>query len=91
MTANAVIRARISEELKSDATEVLSDMGLTVSDLIRITLTRVARDRALPFDINLPNLSTREAIEESRKIAKRKAMGFSSGTEMINALDEKAR
>jgi len=37
MVANAFVRARIDQTLKNDAAAVLADMGLTVSDVIRIT------------------------------------------------------
>lgn len=47
MSANAVVRARIDEHVKEEATAVLVAMGLTVSDAFRIMLTRVAREKAL--------------------------------------------
>ena len=50
MAANAFVRARIDEDLKNQAADVLAGMGLTISDLVRITLTKVAREKALPFD-----------------------------------------
>lgn len=64
MTENAVVRARISETVKDEATEVLAEMGLTVSDAVRMMLTRVAKDRALPFDL-VPNAETAEALRKS--------------------------
>lgn len=68
MTENAVVRARVSEEVKQEATEVLAEMGLTVSDLMRMTLKRVARDHALPFHPDhVPNAETRESIEKSER------------------------
>lgn len=66
MPANAVVRSRVSVEVKDKATEVLNDMGLTVSDLMRIVLTRVAKDRSLPFDLR-PNALTRETMEKSER------------------------
>ena len=33
-------------------------MGLTVSDAFRIMLTRIARERALPFEPLVPNATT---------------------------------
>ncbi|HBL6101288.1 TPA: type II toxin-antitoxin system RelB/DinJ family antitoxin, partial [Escherichia coli] len=47
MAANAFVRARIDETLKNEAAVVLAGMGLTVSDLVRITLTKVAKEKAL--------------------------------------------
>jgi DNA-damage-inducible protein J len=66
MSTNAVVRARIDEEVKSRATEVLAAMGLTVSDAIRILLTRVARDRAFPFDLT-PDALTAETLGKSER------------------------
>jgi DNA-damage-inducible protein J len=68
MAENAVVRARVSEEVKQEAAEVLAEMGLTVSDLMRMTLTRVARDHALPFHPeHIPNDETAETLRKSRR------------------------
>jgi DNA-damage-inducible protein J len=67
MTANAVVRARIDKHIKEEATVVLEAMGLTVSDAFRIMLTRVAREKALPFEPLVPNAETIEAMKEARR------------------------
>lgn len=67
MTANAVVRARIDEHIKEEASVVLAAMGLTVSDAFRILLTRVAHDKALPFEPLVPNAVTIAAMKEARK------------------------
>lgn len=51
-SSNDVVRARIDGQIKAEATNVLAGMGLSVSDAIRILLTRIAADKTLPFDIN---------------------------------------
>jgi DNA-damage-inducible protein J len=66
MATNAVVRSRISLEVKEKATAVLDEMGLTVSDVMRIVLTRVAKEKALPFDLK-PNKLTRETMRNSAK------------------------
>ena len=70
MAATAFVRARIDEAIKDEAAEVLAEMGLTVSDVVRMTLTRVARDRALPFELKIPNPETRKAMKESHAMMK---------------------
>lgn len=70
MASRAFVRARIDERLKDEAAAVLAEMGLTVSDVVRMTLTRVAKDKALPFELKVPNAETRAAITESRALAK---------------------
>lgn len=66
MSANAVVRARIDEHIKEEATAVLAAMGLTVSDAFRIMLTRVAHEKALPFEPLVPNAVTIKAMKEAR-------------------------
>jgi DNA-damage-inducible protein J len=66
MPANAVVRARIDEHIKEEATVVLAAMGLTVSDAFRLMLTRVAHEKALPFEPMIPNAVTVQAMKEAR-------------------------
>lgn len=67
MAASDVVRARIDSDLKREATTVLSEMGLSVSDAIRLMLVRVAADRALPFDIRVPNDKTQAALRAAKQ------------------------
>lgn len=67
MSANAVVRARIDEHIKIEATAVLAAVGLTVSDAFRLMLTRVAHDKALPFEPLIPNDETIAAMREARQ------------------------
>ncbi len=58
------VRARIDAGTKERAANALADMGLSVSDAIRMLLIRVADERRLPFEIKAPNRETRAAIAE---------------------------
>jgi DNA-damage-inducible protein J len=49
MAANSLVQTRINPAVKERAAAVLDKMGLTVSDAVRILLTRVANEGALPF------------------------------------------
>jgi DNA-damage-inducible protein J len=64
---NAFVRARVDETLKNEAAAVLAGMGLTVSDLVRIVLTKVAREKALPFEMHIPNALTAKTLEKSER------------------------
>ena len=66
MAANALVQTRIDGKVKDEATAVLSAMGLTVSDAVRLMLTRVAHDKALPFEPLIPNDETIAAMREAR-------------------------
>jgi DNA-damage-inducible protein J len=63
---------------------VLEAIGLTPSDAIRIMLTRVAREKALPFEPLVPNKKTIEAMKEARR---GNLPSFSSAEELMADLD----
>lgn len=50
-THTSMLHVRIDNELKAQATETLGQLGLTVSDAVRILLTRIANDQALPVGL----------------------------------------
>ena len=87
MPAGAVVRARVEENVKDEATAVLAQFGLTVSESIRVMLTLIARDKALPFDLRIPNAQTVAAMEEADEIRKSRKSRFSNAEEVMNALD----
>ena len=66
MQLNDVVRARIDKATKEEAEAVLAEIGLTVSDAVRLLLIRVAREGALPFDPFVPNEETIAAMKEAR-------------------------
>ncbi|ALR01559.1 type II toxin-antitoxin system RelB/DinJ family antitoxin [Xylella fastidiosa] len=66
MSANAVVRARVDAHIKEEASTVLATMGLSVSDAFRMMLTRIAREKALPFEPLVPNATTIAAMREAR-------------------------
>jgi len=62
-----LVRARIDQALKDEAASVLAEMGLTVSDVVRIALTKIAKEKALPFDMRVPNKLTAETLAKSER------------------------
>ena len=85
MTINSIVRARINENIKEEATVVLATMGLTVSDAFRILLTRVAKEKSLPFEPLTPN---RETIEAMRAARKGKLVTVESTSHLLDSLNE---
>jgi DNA-damage-inducible protein J len=67
MSQSAVVRARIDERTKQEATAVLDAMGLTVSDAFRLMMVRIAAEKALPFQPLVPNDETIEAMKAARR------------------------
>jgi len=66
MAANQLVQTRIDGAIKEEAALVLAAMGLTVSDAVRLLLTKIAREHALPFDPLIPNATTIAAMKEAR-------------------------
>lgn len=64
MATTTMIHVRIDERVKVKASKALAAMGLSMSDAVRVLLTRVAADKTLPFDVRVPNATTRKAIAE---------------------------
>jgi DNA-damage-inducible protein J len=67
MTTNSVIRARIDEADKAEASAVLAAMGLTLSDAFRMLVKRIAKEKALPFEPLVPNEETIAAMKAARR------------------------
>ncbi len=67
MASDTVIRARISGAVKEEAARVLDQMGLSVSDAIRLLMVRIAREKALPFEVMVPNTETIAAMHAARR------------------------
>lgn len=66
MAANQLVQTRIDGAIKAEAAAVLASLGLTVSDAVRLLLTKVAQDKALPFEPLIPNATTIQAMKDAR-------------------------
>ena len=51
MPANTLVQTRIDPHVKERAAAVLGELGITISDAVRILLTRTANEGALPFSL----------------------------------------
>lgn len=65
--ASAMIHVRVDRKLKTKAAKTLGAMGLSLSDVVRLLLTRIAVEQALPFEVRVPNRVTRAAMKEVRR------------------------
>ena len=66
MAANQLVQARIDGDIKQEAALVLAAMGLTISDAVRLLLTKIAQDKVLPFEPLIPNQTTIQAMKDAR-------------------------
>jgi DNA-damage-inducible protein J len=60
--ATTMVHVRVNQKTKESAAKTLAGMGLSVSDAVRMLLVRVAAEKALPFEVKLPNPTTVKAM-----------------------------
>ena len=84
MATTTMVHVRLDEKVKARAEKALAAMGLSISDAVRVLLTRVAAEKALPFELKVPNPATRAAIEEARHAGLR---SFASVDELMADLN----
>lgn len=88
MATTTMVHVRVDEQLKTQATETLASMGLTVSDAIRVFLMRVVAEEGLPFALKVPNAETRAAMAEADEIAKLHNARFDTATTLFDDLEK---
>ncbi len=88
MAATAMVHVRVDEQIKTQAAETLAAMGLSVSDAVRVLLTRIAAEKELPFTLRVPNAETRAAMKEADEIARNHSARFSSAEELFASLEK---
>jgi DNA-damage-inducible protein J len=88
MSSTKMIHVRIDEQVKTQATETLAAMGLSVSDAVRVFLMRVIAEQRMPFELKVPNAETRAAMDEAEEIVRTHRSRFSSATELFHDLEK---
>ena len=91
MSTTTMVHVRVDEQLKTQATETLASMGLSVSDAVRVFLTRVVADQQLPFALKAPNAQTRAAMNEANEIVQSRRARFATAVELIDDLEKNQR
>jgi DNA-damage-inducible protein J len=87
MAATTMVHVRVDERVKARAEKALTAMGLSVSDAVRVLLVRVAAEKALPFEVKVPNATTRAAVEEARRGGLRSSANVADLMADLNAED----
>lgn len=89
MTAQtSMLHVRIDDETKIQAQQALKSMGMSVSDAVRIFLTRVVAEQAIPFDVRVPNQVTKAALEEADQLIQAKKARFETVEDLFNDLEK---
>lgn len=88
MAHSSMLHIRVDDEVKTQATEALAAMGLSMSDAVRIFLKRVVNDQAFPLELKVPNAETRAAMEEARAMMKARQARFESADALFDELEK---
>ncbi len=88
MATTAMGHVRIDEKIKEQAAETLASMGLTVSDAVRVFLTRVVADKELPFSLKAPNAQSLTAMAEADAILQNHKARFETVNDLINDIEK---
>jgi DNA-damage-inducible protein J len=65
--ATTMVHIRVDQETKRRAAKAFAVMGISMSDAVRMLLLRVAAEKALPFDVRVPNATTAKAMRAARQ------------------------
>ena len=84
----SMLHVRIDDETKLQAQQALKAMGMSVSDAVRIFLTRVVAEQAIPFDICVPNTVTVSAMNEADELIQAKKARFENIEDLVNDLEK---
>lgn len=90
MAMTTMVHVRVDEETKERATDALAAMGLTVSAAVKIFLTRVAVEQALPFELRVSNAATKAAMAEVDEMIREREPRFAKAEELFDAIEKGA-
>jgi len=82
-----MIHVRVDEDLKLRASDTLEKMGLSLSEAVRLLLTRIATEKALPFDVRVPNPETVAAMRAGDRGEVSRAASVQEMMAQLNADD----
>ena len=65
MAKTAAIRARIEPDLKTDAEQILKELGLTPTEAVTLFYRQITLRRGLPFEVRIPNAVTLQTFQDT--------------------------
>ena len=64
MPKSATINARVDDKLKANAEKVLRRVGVSTTEVITMLLHQVVLHNGVPFEVKVPNKTTRKAMAD---------------------------
>ncbi len=75
------IQASIEEPLKKEGEKILNQLGMTTTELIRMTFRQLVMRKGLPFDVSVPHIPNSETIEAFKEAENPKNLSTYSNVE----------
>ena len=76
------IQARIDEPLKEEGERILKELGISTTELMRMTFRQLVMRKGIPFDVHIPNAETINSFEEEKD--PKKITRYANAQEAIN-------
>lgn len=83
MPKSAHLNVRMEPSLKEEGEAILSELGLSPTELVTLTYRQLVMRKGLPFDVRIPNAETISALEEDISNLKT----YSSSSDLFEELD----
>ena len=84
-TKTATVHARIQPVLKMRAEAILDELGISTSEAIAIFFSQIALRKGIPFEVRIPNKTTRKAMRQSQSGRSRKFTSTAALMDDLNA------
>lgn len=89
--STSMLHIRIDDAIKTQASDTLAAMGLSMSEAVRLFLHRVVAEQAFPLELKVPNAQTRQAMAEADQIVQTRNARFATAQALMDDLDKHVR
>lgn len=79
----AHVNVRVDENVKTQAENVLSELGMNMSTAINIYLAKIGREKRIPFELELDPFYSEENMAELKRRAAKADAGQLTAHELI--------
>lgn len=85
------VHVLVDEETQISVKKVFENMGMSISDAVRLFLKCVAADQTFPLELKVPNATTQAAMEESRALITARYARFATVDKLFDDREKNSR
>ena len=68
--ANTLVQLRTDETERTEATQILDQLGLDMPSYLRMCISRLVRDRGIPFSMNIDEASENKGVSAMKRASR---------------------